>query len=131
MIICKVIGHIWSTKKEPSLEGLKLMIVQEKGREQDPPLVAADVVGAGVGEDVLVVSGSTARKAVGRDNVPADLAIVGIIDTVEVKREDAGEGRAAVLAKAAARKADTRKGATAKKPAAKTKTTKKGAGKKA
>ena len=86
MIICKVIGHIWSTKKEPSLEGLKLMIVQEKGREKDPPLVAADVVGAGVGEEVLVVSGSTARKAFKRDDIPADLAIVGIIDTVEMNR---------------------------------------------
>ena len=86
MIICKVIGHVWSTKKEPSLEGLKLMIVQEEGRENDPPLVAADVVGAGVGEEVLVVSGSTARKAFKRDDIPADLAIVGIIDTVEMER---------------------------------------------
>ena len=43
-------------------------------------------MGAGVGEDVLVVSGSTARKAFGRDNVPADMAIVGIIDTVEMNR---------------------------------------------
>ena len=53
---------------------------------QNLTYVAADVVGAGVGEDVLVVSGSTARKAFGRDNVPADMAIVGIIDTVEMNR---------------------------------------------
>jgi ethanolamine utilization protein EutN len=43
-----------------------------------------DVVGAGIGEKVLVVSGSTARKALGRDDVPADMAIVGIIDSLEI-----------------------------------------------
>ena len=50
-------------------------------------MVAADKVGAGVGEDVLVVSGSTARRALGRDDLPVDCAIVGIIDTVEVEKE--------------------------------------------
>ena len=47
--------------------------------------MAADVVGAGIGEQVLVVSGSTARKAFGRDDIPIDAAIVGIIDSLEVK----------------------------------------------
>ncbi len=86
MIICKVIGHVWSTKKDPELEGLKFMIVKDIHNGKNLTYVAADVVGAGVGEDVLVVSGSTARKAFGRDNVPADMAIVGIIDTVEMNR---------------------------------------------
>ena len=86
MIICKVIGHVWSTKKDPELEGLKLMIVRDTHNGKNLTYVAADVVGAGVGEDVLVVSGSTARKAFGRDNIPADMAIVGIIDTVEMNR---------------------------------------------
>lgn len=62
------------------------MIVKDMHNGQNLTYVAADVVGAGVGEDVLVVSGSTARKAFGRDNVPADMAIVGIIDTVEMNR---------------------------------------------
>ena len=44
------------------------------------------MVGAGIGELVLVVSGSTARQAFGRDDVPADMAIVGIIDSVEIDR---------------------------------------------
>lgn len=91
MIICEVIGHVWATKKEPELEGLKMMVVRET--ETDPKggrvFVAADVVGAGIGEKVLVVSGSTARRAVGGDNSPVDCAIVGIIDTVEVEREAA------------------------------------------
>lgn len=86
MIICKVIGHVWSTKKDPQLEGLKLMVVKDLHNGRNTTYVAADVVGAGVGEDVLVVSGSTARKAFGSDNVPADMAIVGIIDTVEMNR---------------------------------------------
>ena len=89
MTICKVIGHVWATKKEESLNGLKLMIVQDDspGRRRKTTYVAAHTVGAGIGEQVLVVSGSTARKAFGRDDVPADMAIVGIIDTLEVRRE--------------------------------------------
>ena len=86
MIICRVIGHVWATKKEESLEGLKLMVVREEGRPDSEPnnLVAADVVGAGIGEQVLVVTGSTARKALGRDDVAADMAIVGIIDSLAI-----------------------------------------------
>ena len=86
MIICQVIGHVWATKKEESLEGLKLMVVQETDARRGA-FVAADVVGAGIGERVLVVSGSTARRAMGRDNTCADCAIVGIIDSLEVDRE--------------------------------------------
>ena len=85
MIICRVVGHVWATKKEPSLEGLKLMIVEEEAGMDS--FVAADVVGAGIGERVLVVAGSTARRALGRDECAADCAIVGIIDSLEVDRE--------------------------------------------
>jgi len=89
MIICKVVGHVWATKKEERLNGLKLMVVQEDSpdKKKRDIFVAADTVGAGIGEQVLVVSGSTARKAFGREDVPADMAIVGIIDTLEVNRE--------------------------------------------
>ena len=89
MIICKVVGHVWATKKEERLNGLKLMVVQEDSpdKKRRDIFVAADTVGAGIGEQVLVVSGSTARKAFGREDVPADMAIVGIIDTLEVNRE--------------------------------------------
>ncbi|MDR1618347.1 MAG: EutN/CcmL family microcompartment protein [Treponema sp.] len=87
MLICRVVGHIWSTKKEPSLEGLKFMTVRERDAENGPVFVAADLVGAGVGEEVLVVSGSTARYAAKNGNAPVDAAIVGIIDTVETKKE--------------------------------------------
>ena len=92
MIICKVIGHVWATKKEEALEGIKLMVVQESRTNQKSPstFVAADRVGAGIGE---VVSGSTARRALGRDDLPVDCAIVGIIDTVEVEKEAAQQGK--------------------------------------
>ena len=89
MVICKVVGHVWATKKEENLEGLKLMVVQEDpayGGNETKTYVAADAVGAGIGEQVLVVSGSTARKVFGSDDVPADMAIVGIIDTLEIQR---------------------------------------------
>lgn len=90
MIICKVIGHVWATKKEENLEGLKLMVVQEEdGAARKKTYVAADVVGAGIGEKVLVVSGSTARSVFGGENVrsvPADMVIVGIIDNLEMDR---------------------------------------------
>lgn len=91
MIICKVIGHVWATKKEETLEGIKLMVVEETRTNRQTPsvFVAADKVGAGIGEDVLVVSGSTARRALGSDNLPVDCAIVGIIDSMEVEKEAA------------------------------------------
>ena len=91
MIICQVIGHVWATKKEESLSGLKLMVVKEveTDKTKGETFVAADVVGAGVGERVLVVSGSTARRALGKDDISIDSAIVGIIDTLEVDREAA------------------------------------------
>lgn len=90
MIICQVIGHVWATKKEETLSGLKLMVVKEieTNKTQGDTFVAADVVGAGVGERVLVVSGSTARRALGKDDIAIDCAIVGIIDTLEVDREN-------------------------------------------
>lgn len=89
MIVCKVTGHVWATKKEDSLSGFKLMIVRKMDGTilSDDEIVAVDMVGAGIGERVLVVSGSTARMAAGSDQAPVDAAIVGIVDTLEVDRE--------------------------------------------
>ena len=84
MVICRVIGHVWATKKEENLEGLKLMVVREEFGTKKSTHVAADVVGAGIGEQVIVVSGSTARKAFNNENIPADMAIVAIIDSLEI-----------------------------------------------
>ena len=89
MEIAKVVGHVWATKKEDSLTGFKLMVVQSV--TGGAPYVAADVVSAGIGERVLVVSGSTARRALGADDCAIDCAIVGFIDSLEVDREAMGK----------------------------------------
>ena len=89
MLICRVIGHVWATNKQDALNGQKLMIVKETVTDKNKGdiFVAADTVGAGVGEDVLVVTGSTARRAAGTESIPVDSAIVGIIDSMEVMKE--------------------------------------------
>jgi ethanolamine utilization protein EutN len=88
MMICKVVGSIVSTTKAEKLKGKKLLIVQPldmKTIEDDgKPLVAIDTVGSGVGEVVLLVSGSSARQTEITNGVPADAAIVGIVDQIEI-----------------------------------------------
>lgn len=86
MIIAKVVGNVWATKKDDRLNGLKLLVVEPAYKKGDDggPFVAVDVVGAGIGEDVLVVKGSTARAALAVSGAPVDASVVGIIDTVEV-----------------------------------------------
>lgn len=87
MLVCTVIGHVWATKKEPALDGLKFMMVLNDYRpdqeDRSGAFIAADVVGAGIGEKVLVVQGSTARVATKGESTPVDAAIVGIIDSLE------------------------------------------------
>ena len=89
MIIGIVIGNVGATKKEDALNGLKLMGVQRidpaDGKRHES-LVAADCVGAGIGEQVLVVTGSSARKALASPGIPVDAAIVGILDEVEITK---------------------------------------------
>ena len=88
MKVAKVIGNIWATRKEERLAGLKLLLVQPldplNGRPDRVPMVAADIIGAGVGETVLVVSGSSARSAAGDMNIPVDATVVGIVDDQEI-----------------------------------------------
>lgn len=86
MMVCKVIGNVWATRKEETLSGLKLMVVRRvdiSNDEEYESFVAVDCVGSGIGEPVLVVTGSAARKAVTNPDTPVDAAIVGIIDGSE------------------------------------------------
>ncbi|TWI73018.1 ethanolamine utilization protein EutN [Desulfobotulus alkaliphilus] len=88
MIIGEVIGNVWATRKEDTLNGLKLMVVRRVDAGVPGPqesFVAVDCVGAGIGERVLVVTGSSARKALHNQESPVDATIVGIIDEVEVR----------------------------------------------
>lgn len=82
MIIGRVYGSVVSTHKLEGLVGYKFMLVQciEHGQLVDKYLVAVDGVGAGMGEDVIITTGSSARKALGSDEVPVDSVIVGILD---------------------------------------------------
>ena len=84
MKICKVVGSVWATKKDAKLSGAKLMIVAPLYGNAEEIMVAADYVGAGIGEKVLVVTGSTARYASGKEGAPIDASIVGIVDSVEM-----------------------------------------------
>jgi ethanolamine utilization protein EutN len=87
MLLAKVIGTVVATRKDPRLVSTKLMVVRgvdPRGKAEGNYLVAVDTVDAGVGETVLVVSGSSARMAAGLKDTPVDAAIVGIIDAVEV-----------------------------------------------
>ncbi|KMJ60367.1 ethanolamine utilization protein EutN [Bacillus sp. LL01] len=88
MIIAKVTGSIVATTKAEKLKGKKLLIVTPldmKTIEEDgKPLVAIDTVGSGVGEVVLIVSGSSARQTEITNGVPVDAAIVGIVDQIEL-----------------------------------------------
>lgn len=88
MIIGKVVGNVWATRKDEGLSGMKLMVVQQldacTGKVLDS-LVAVDFIGAGIGDKVIVAQGSSARKACrNNEDVPVDATIVGIIDEVEV-----------------------------------------------
>ena len=88
MFIAKVVGNLWATRKEDTLVGRKLMIVERDKLDGTPTgeaLVAVDTIDAGIGEMVIVAQGSSARKAVGQQDSPVDAAIVAIIDIHEVQ----------------------------------------------
>lgn len=88
MIIGKVVGNIWATRKDESLGGFKFLVIQQIDyfyNKELPTFVAIDTIGAGVGETVLVVKGSSARKVIDRVDVPIDASVVGIVDNIEVE----------------------------------------------
>ncbi len=88
MIIGKVIGSIWATRKDEKLNGLKFLIVKkvnEKYEVEKGTIVAVDNVGAGVGDMVIITNGSSARTSFERKDIPVDAVIVGIIDSLEVE----------------------------------------------
>ena len=87
MLLARVVGTVVATRKDERLLSTKLLLVRPvdpQGKAEGGYLVAIDTVDAGVGETVLIVSGSSARMASGLKDTPVDAAIVGVIDTVEV-----------------------------------------------
>ena len=87
MILAKVIGTVVATQKEKSMEGLKFLMLQQVNLDGKPAggfVVAADAVGAGVGEMVLCATGSSARQTVQTDKRPCDAVVMAIVDHWEV-----------------------------------------------
>jgi len=88
MILARVVGTVVSTRKDERLVGAKLLVartVDPHGRDEAGYVVAVDTVDAGYSDRVLIVSGSSARMASGLKDCPVDAAIVGVIDTIEVR----------------------------------------------
>jgi ethanolamine utilization protein EutN len=87
VLLAKIVGTVVATRKDPRLVSSKLLVarpVDPKGKAEGGYLVAVDTVDAGVGETVLLVSGSSARMAAGLKDCPVDAAVIGIVDAVEV-----------------------------------------------
>ena len=86
MIFARVTGNVVCTQKDEKLVGSKLMLVQPVDLSDAPkgnPIVAIDAVGAGEGELVLLVQGSSARQTSKTQGNPVDAVIFAIVDTVE------------------------------------------------
>ncbi len=87
MILGRIAGTVVATRKDEKLEGSKLLLVRTIDPETQAEsgyVVAVDTVGAGAGETVICVSGSSARMAMGLKDRPVDIAIVGIVDTLQI-----------------------------------------------
>jgi microcompartment protein CcmK/EutM len=88
MLLARIVGTVVATRKDERLVSSKFLVVRPispAGKPEGNYLVAVDTVDAGVGETVLVVSGSSARMAAGLKDAPVDAAIIGIVDQIEVK----------------------------------------------
>jgi len=84
VLLGKVAGTVVSTRKEPKMEGLKLLVLElldVKGALTKNYVIAVDAVGAGVGEIVLYASGSSARQTEVTNNKPCDAVIMAIVDS--------------------------------------------------
>ncbi|MDZ4722332.1 MAG: EutN/CcmL family microcompartment protein [candidate division Zixibacteria bacterium] len=87
MFIGRVVGSLWATQKTENTRGIKFLIIQPLNLKKAPntdTVVAADVLGAGEGELVMVAYGRAARLAVGNENMSIEAAVTGIIDAYEV-----------------------------------------------
>lgn len=87
MFLGKVVGTVWATRKDEELVGLKFQIVKHVGLDysmKDTFVVAVDTVQAGVGDIVLVCSGSSARQTAQTKNKPVDAVIMAVVDELDI-----------------------------------------------
>lgn len=91
MLLGKVVGTVWSTRKDEKLVGSKFLIVKQmnlEGKITDNFVVAVDSVGAGVGETILYASGSSARQTTFTKDKPVDAVIMAIVDKLDISVKD-------------------------------------------
>ncbi len=91
MLLARVAGTLVATRKEPTMDGLKFLVLRQldvDDTETGGYVVAADAVGAGVGEVVLYATGSSARQTELTHNRPCDAVVMAIVDTWEVGGEE-------------------------------------------
>jgi ethanolamine utilization protein EutN len=97
MLLAKVIGNVWSTKKLDKISALRLLFIQPLGKDLKPDgnvLVAADEIGAGFGEMVIVAQGAPAMQAFTKDElIPIDAVVIGIADNLEMAAEVTGKNK--------------------------------------
>ena len=87
MILGKVVGTVWATRKDEELTGMKLQVVRHLGVDyklKEAFVVAVDTVQAGVGDVVLVCSGSSARQTAITKNKPVDAVIMAVVDKLDI-----------------------------------------------
>lgn len=81
MITARLIDNIWATRKAETLNGFKFMLAEIiGGTNEGQRMVVVDIVSAGIGDRVIVCTGSSARKMLKDDNLPIDAVVIGIID---------------------------------------------------
>jgi len=81
MLTAKLIDNVWATRKAESLNGFKFMLAEViGGTGEGQRLIVIDTISAGIGDRVIVCTGSSARRMLGDDDLPVDAVVVGIID---------------------------------------------------
>jgi ethanolamine utilization protein EutN len=92
MILGRVVGEVWATRKHAALDGRKLLVIEPylwyAPSHEVGHLVAVDPVGAGIGEDVVVCMGDPARRVLGSTSIPVEAAVCAIVDRLELAAED-------------------------------------------
>lgn len=91
MILGKVIGTVWATRKDENLVGLKFMVVKHLDldyKEKEQFIIAVDTVQAGIGDTVLVTTGSSARQTELTKNRSIDAVIMAVVDKLDISKKD-------------------------------------------
>ena len=96
MLVAELVDTIWATRKSDSLSGVKFLLAEVKGGSRAGEImVVVDMIGAGIGDRVIVTTGSAARRMMENDDMPVDAAVIGIVDENydEVKKQNGEKKR--------------------------------------